>query len=97
MTPPCADPTPASLRLAARRADRRIASTEKVLDALRGNKLLLLEFRHGRASWSLSDGRPVEARVADILINSAQIKPVGRGLFDFAPAQLWKLGGSDDS
>jgi hypothetical protein len=84
-------PTPDSLRRAHRRLDRRAASLNAALAAMRRGKSLHLEYRSGgRPCWSLSNGRAVSAEVAAILTRNASVVPVGDALFAGIPGQTWR-------
>jgi hypothetical protein len=86
--------TPGELHRTACRLERRIASVDSALQAMRRGEFLHLQYSVGRPLWTLSNGRTVSTEVAAILINDARIVPVGRALFDDMPGQSWKLGAS---
>jgi hypothetical protein len=88
--------TSGELHRQARRLDRRLASVDQVLIAMRRGEFLHLQYQVGRPLWALSNGRTVSSEVAAILINDARIVPVGRALFDDMPGQSWKHGGIDN-
>jgi hypothetical protein len=88
--------TPGELHRLGRRLNRRIASVDAALQAMRRGGFLHLQYHAGRPLWSLSSGRTVSSEVAAILINDARIVPVGRALFDDMPGQSWKHGGIND-
>jgi hypothetical protein len=56
---------------------------------IRGGRLHL-QYRSGKSSWSLGDGKTVPAEVAEIIIKHALVKPAGGALFDGMPGQLWE-------
>ena len=58
--------TPGELHRNAHRLDRRAASLNTALDAMRRGELLYLEYRAGRPHWSLTDGHTVDPKVAEI-------------------------------
>jgi hypothetical protein len=83
-------PTPASLRQHAYRLDRRAASLNTALNAMRRGELLYLEYRAGKPHWALTDGHTIDPKVAESLTRNAAIKPVSAALFDCVPAQTWR-------
>jgi hypothetical protein len=64
------------------RLDRRIASTNTAIAALRKGPFFRL---------TLSDDRAVSADVAEILTNHALVAPAGGALFDGKPGQTWRF------
>jgi hypothetical protein len=51
---------------------------------------LHLQYRSGKPSWSLSNGKTVPAEVAEIITQHALVKPADGALFDGMPGQLWE-------
>jgi hypothetical protein len=87
-------PTSQSLRRQNRRVDRRLASAERVLAAMRAGSALHLQFCNGTPRWSLSDGRPVDPTVARVVVTNTQhIVPVGTALFAGTHPQTYRWAG----
>jgi hypothetical protein len=82
--------TPTELHRSARRLDRRLASVDQVLTAMRRGESLHLQYENGRPLWSLSGGRTVSAETAEVLICNASVVPVGDALFNDMPGQTWR-------
>jgi hypothetical protein len=51
---------------------------------------LHLQYRAGKPSWSLGNGKTVPAEVAAIITKHALVKPADDALFDGVPGQLWE-------
>jgi hypothetical protein len=72
--------TPQSRALNARRLDRRLAKAAHVVTMLqRGESLQLVHTRNGD-QWILSNGQPVAAGIAAMVIARADVEPAGDGL-----------------
>jgi hypothetical protein len=71
--------------------ERRIASVNSALGAMRRGEFLHLQFHAGRSLWLLSGGRSVSADIAEILIKHASVVPVGGALFANMPGQSWRF------
>ena len=84
-------PTPANLRAAARRADRRVANVDRVLAAMKRGEFLHLQYENGRPLWSLSGGWTVPANIAALVIADVSVVAVGRALFDDCLGQAWRI------
>ena len=83
--------TPSELHRSARCLFRRAASVNAALAAIRQGESLHLQYVVGRPVWSLSSGRSVSPKVAEILTSNASITPADGALFDCVPAQLWRF------
>ena len=83
--------TPTDLHRSSRRLDRRLASVNTALAAMRRGQFLQLQYQAGRPLWSLSEGRSVSAEVAETLIKNASVVPADRALFPDMPAQTWRF------
>ena len=83
--------TPSELHRLACRLDRRVVRVDQVLIAMRKGEVLHLQYENGRPLWSLSGGRSVSAEVANLLITSASVVPIGSALFDGMPGQAWRF------
>jgi hypothetical protein len=73
-------PTPERLRKQARRLDRRIKSTETVLNAMRRGSALHLQYVFSGPVWMLTDGRRVHTATAETAIKHPKIVDVGDAL-----------------
>ena len=63
---------------------------DQILDAMRRGEALHLQYKNNSPLWSLSDGRPVTADVAALLIRHADVVPVADALFSDLPGQTWR-------
>jgi hypothetical protein len=83
--------TPGELHRLGRRLERRIASVNSALGAMRRGEFLHLQFHAGQSLWLLSSGRSVSAHTAETLIKHASVVPVGDALFTDMPGQSWRF------
>ena len=90
ITSPHGVPTAASLHRHHCRLDRKLATATTALAAMRRGQSLHLQYRAGRAFWSLSGGQSVSADVATILTSNASVAPVDDALFSNMPGQTWR-------
>lgn len=82
-------PTAAAAFFQERRTEFDAAAANRALSAMRRGAVLRLEYRAGKASWSLS-GKQVSSSVADLIIASELVAPADSALFDCVPAQSWR-------
>jgi hypothetical protein len=82
--------TPGELHRLGRRLERRIASADSALGAMRRGESLHLQYRAGSPLWSLNGGRSVSVNIAEILIEHAFVAPVDDALFVDMPGQSWR-------
>jgi hypothetical protein len=83
--------TPSELHRLGRVLERRIASANSALAAMRQGESLHLQYRAGSPLWSLSGGRSVSANIAENLIEHAFVAPVDDALFADMPGQSWRF------
>jgi hypothetical protein len=84
-------PTVSSLQRSRRRLDRRRQAAELVITAIKAGATLQLQYGRDRKWWSLSNGPPVAADVALIVVNHPCVVSVGDALFPDTPAQNWRF------
>ena len=82
--------TASELRRSTRRLDRRLASVDQMLDAMRRGEALHLQYKNSSPQWSLSGGRVVAADVAKLVTANAFVVLVDSPLFSDLPGQTWR-------
>jgi hypothetical protein len=82
--------TAAGLYFQQRRLEFDHAAANRALAVIRKGQTLHMQYRAGRPHWSLSDGTPVTAEVAAILIRDAHVEPADGALFETMPGQSWR-------
>ena len=65
-------------------------AAEAVLARMREGRDLHLQFRWYGPDWRLSDGRPVDPKVAQLVTQNPAVVSIGDALFANAPAQTWR-------
>jgi hypothetical protein len=73
-----------------RRTHRLAAGIDRALATMQAGQNLHLQHRNGHALWHLSDGRPLAAEAAAILIRNAHVVPADSALFPDLPGQTWR-------
>ena len=81
--------TPGELHRLGGRLKRRMGGVNSALSAICGGESLHLQYRAGSPLWSLSCGRCVSAKVAEILIKRPSVVPVRDALFS-DHSQTWR-------
>lgn len=83
--------TVSSLQRSSRRLDRRRASVEGALAAMRHGATLHLQFGPTKAWWVLSCGWALSPDIAEILIARPEVQAVGDTLFPGTRSQTWRF------
>ena len=73
-----------------RQTSRKVDRVNQALAAMRTGRSLHLEHHNGKALWSLSDGRPVTAEVAVLVIRHALVEPADTAVVSDLPGQEWR-------
>ena len=73
-----------------KRLERLNRAAATVLERMRKRCDLHLQFRWYGLDWRLSDGRPVDPAVAQIVTQNPAVVSVGDALFANTPAQTWR-------
>ena len=73
-----------------RKTSRTVARAGEARAAMRAGQTLHLQHHDGRSHWNLSDGRPITADAAAILIHHADVVPADGALFPDLPGQTWR-------
>ena len=81
--------TPASLRARSRQLDRRRAKAAHIITAMERGASMNLTFTKPGSVFTLSDGTPVSAEIALMVVNDVRVCSVNDGLFPTTP-QTWR-------
>jgi hypothetical protein len=85
-------PTVTTLQRQNNLIDRRRRAADRVIAAMRGENLSLhCSYEPAGAHWSLSDGRPVQRGIAELVTVATDIVSVGDGLFRNMPSQTYRF------
>jgi hypothetical protein len=85
-----AAPTAAADFFQQRRVEFDLAAANRPLAVMRKGQTLYLQYRNGRPSWSLDDGKSVSVEVTAILVNHALVVPTDDSFFPGHPGQTWR-------
>jgi hypothetical protein len=89
-------PTVTILQRLNNRIDRRSRAADRVIAAMRVENLLLhCNFAPSGTHWWLSDGRPVQREIAELVTAAADIVSDGDGLFRNIPGQTYRFVSSN--
>jgi hypothetical protein len=83
-------PTVQSIRRARRLQDRRREKAARVITAMERGQTLNLTFSKRGSDFTLSDGTPVSAETALLVVNDVRVVSVNDGLFPVTP-QTWRF------
>jgi hypothetical protein len=79
-----------------RRLDRKLASAELVLQAMRSGVALHLQFTRSGPVWTLTTGQQVNDTVAKLVTTSASVVSVDTALFQGCLGQSWRWWSNEE-